>query len=36
MDRLKSDLHNLHDIMSQNIEMILDRDKNLGHISDKA
>lgn len=29
MERLKNDLYNLQNIMSQNIDLILDRDKNL-------
>jgi len=29
IERLKTDLYNLQNIMSQNIDLILDRDKNL-------
>ena len=32
MERLKTDLYNLQNIMSQNIDLILDRDKNLDSI----
>jgi hypothetical protein len=29
LERLKNDLHNLKDIMKENIDMVLDRGKNL-------
>lgn len=35
-DRLKSDLHNLHSIMSENIDLFLNREKDLGKMSDNA
>eukprot|EP01016_Furgasonia_blochmanni_P051881 TRINITY_DN821_c0_g2_i2.p2 TRINITY_DN821_c0_g2~~TRINITY_DN821_c0_g2_i2.p2 ORF type:complete len:134 (-),score=26.09 TRINITY_DN821_c0_g2_i2:184-585(-) len=35
-ERLKNELYSVHNIMSQNIDLVLDREKNLNQMSDKA
>ena len=36
LSRLKSDLYNVHSIMSQNIDLLMDRDNTLNKMGDKA
>ena len=36
IERLKSDLNQLHNTLSENIDLLLDREKNLNNLSDMA